>query len=353
VVVLIYSRHMYVHVTSSQTLADVIAGLEAAWKFFDGVTARLILDNLRAAIVTADRYEPAFQRTFAEYATHRGFVIDPAAAYHPTGKPHVERQVPYVRENFFRGEDWLGPTHVQREAVRWCRETAGTRIHGTTRRRPLAVFEEEERSALQPITGDRFDTPRWAECKVHGDHHVQFAKALYSVPTDFLHQPVTVRGDHSLVRIFHRGRLIKTHLPQLPGGRSTDYDDYPKSLGAYARRDPDRIIAEARKLGVEVGRFAERLLAGDFPWARLRQAQKLLRLAGKYGASRLEEACARALAFDLVNVRRVEGILVSALRRPDSTTPGSVTPLPMRFLRPPGSFAHSPQIEKEIPTDGD
>ena len=353
VVVLVYSRHMYVHITSSQTLADVIAGLEAAWEFFDGVTARLILDNLRAAIVTADRYEPAFQRTFAEYATHRGFVIDPAAAYHPTGKPHVERQVPYVRENFFRGEDWLGPAHVQREVVRWCRETAGTRIHGTTRRRPLAVFEEEERSALQPITGERFDTPRWAECKVHGDHHVQFAKALYSVPTDFLHQPVTVRGDHSLVRIFHRGRLIKTHLPQLPGGRSTDYDDYPKSLGAYARRDPDRIIAEARKLGVEVGRFAERLLAGDFPWARLRQAQKLLRLAGKYGASRLEEACARALAFDLVNVRRVEGILVSALRRPDSTTPGSVTPLPMRFLRPPGSFAHSPQIEKEIPTDGD
>jgi hypothetical protein len=242
---------------------------------------------------------------------------------------------------------------VQREVVRWCRETAGTRIHGTTRRRPLAVFEEEERSALQPITGERFDTPRWAECKVHGDHHVQFAKALYSVPTDFLHKPVTVRGDHSLVRIFHRGRLIKTHLPQLPGGRSTDYDDYPKALGNYARRDPDRIIAEARKLGVEIGRFAERLLAGEFPWARLRQAQKLMRLAGKYGAPRLEEACARALAFDLVNVRRVEGILMRALRRPDSATPGSVTPLPTRFLRPPGSFTHSPQIEKEIPTDGD
>lgn len=352
VVILIYSRHMYVHVTHSQKLPDVIEGLEAAWEFFGGITARAIVDNLRAAIVKADRYEPIFQRTFAEYANHRGFLIDPAAAYHAQGKPHVERQVPYVRENFFRGETWLNRDHVQREARRWCLEIAGTRIHGTTRRRPLAVFEEEERSALLPIIGERFDTPHWAECRVHPDHHVQFRKALYSVPTNFLGKKVTVRGDRSLVRVFFQGRLIKTHTPQKPGGRSTDYDDYPKQLGAYARRSPDYMIAEAKKLGTSIGRFTEELLTGNFPWAKLRQAQKLLRLAKKYGRHRLEDACDRALAFELINVRRVEAILLRALHGPSSQTAGCLVPLPARFLRPPGSFTQ-PQIEKEIASHGD
>jgi transposase len=353
IVVLVYSRHMYVHITSTQRLEDVIEGLEAAWMFFGGVTARTVLDNFKAAIVKAARYEPVFQRTFSEYAEHRGFVIDPAVAYHPEGKPHVERQVPYVRENFFRGENWINPDHVQREANRWCLEVAGTRTHGTTHRHPLAVFEEEERPALLPIIGERFDTPRWAECSVHPDHHVNFGKALYSVPHEFLRKKVTVRGDRALVRIYFQGRLIKTHSPQKPGRRSTDYDDYPKPLGAYARRDPDYMIQEATKLGPNIGRFAEKLLSGDFPWAKLRQAQKLMRLSQKYGRPRLEEACGRALAFDLINVFRLEGIVLRALRQPSSQTPGLVTPLPARFLRPPGSFTHPTSTPKEIATDGD
>ena len=87
---------------------------------------------MKTAVVKSDRYEPIFQRTTEQYAEHRGFVIDPAVARHPTGKPIVERGVQYVRESFFRGEQWLDLAHVQREARRWCMEVAGRRIHGTT-----------------------------------------------------------------------------------------------------------------------------------------------------------------------------------------------------------------------------
>jgi hypothetical protein len=180
-----------------------------------------------------------------------------------------------------------------------------------------------------------------------------FRKATYSVPTEFRRRKVLVRGDRFLVRIYFQSRLIKTHPVQPPGGRSTDYDDYPKELTAYARRDPDYMIGEARKLGGAIGRFTESLLAGDFPWARLRQAQKLLRLAGKYGPGRLDQACARALAFELINVRRVEDILLRDLRQPVPEVPGEVIPLPARFLRAPGSFVHQPHTPKEVTADGD
>jgi len=353
VVILVYSRHMYVHVSHTQKLEDFIDGLEAAWEFFGGVSTRAGIDNLRAAVAKADRLDPFFQRTFNEYARYRGFVIDPAVPRHATHKPFVERQVPHVRESCFRGETFIDLAHVQREAIRWCLETAGTRVHGTTRRRPLGVFEEEERAALRPLTGERFDTPHWADCKVHPDHHVQFRRATYSVPTRYVRQQVTVRGDRSLVRIYFHGRLIKTHVPQPPGGRATDYADYPQERGAYARRDPDYTIQQARLLGESIGEFAARLLDGNFPWAKLRQAQKLLRLAKKYGRPRLEEACCRALAFDVINVKRLEAIVLRALGERPTRPPAQLTLLPARFLRPADSFTHRPPTQEEIQTHGD
>ena len=97
IVTLAYSRHQYVHVTHSQKLPDLIEGLEDAWAFFEGVAARVVFDNPRTAVKKADRYDPLFQRVFAEYAQHRGFVIDACVPRHATGKPIVERAVPYVR----------------------------------------------------------------------------------------------------------------------------------------------------------------------------------------------------------------------------------------------------------------
>jgi hypothetical protein len=352
IVTLVHSRHQYVHVSHTQTLADFIEGLEDAWAFFGGVPARVVLDNLKAAVTKADRYDPVFGRTFAEYAAYRGFVIDAAVARHPKGKPHVERQVPYVRESFFRGETWLGRDHVQREAVRWCREMAGQRLHGTTRQRPMQVFEAVEKAKLAPLDRPRFDPPVWSACKVHPDHHVQFQKALYSVPTRHVGKRVWVRGDSKLVRIYVAGELVKTHERVKAGKRSTDYHDYPKERAPYAMRDPEAIVEEARRRGEGIGRFAEQLLAGPFPWSKLRQAQKLLRLGQRYGYARLDTACRRALAFELFNVKRVEQIVVAGLDGEDAPCrPGELIPLPTRFLRPTDHFTHA--LDEEKRTHGD
>jgi len=346
VVVLVFSRHQYVHITHSQKLPEVIDGLEDAWTSFGGVPRRLVIDNLKPAITKADPYDPIFQRTFEEYARHRGFVIDATRSADPTGKPVVERGVPYVRESFFRGEHWLDVAHVQREVRRWCLHTAGARIHGTTRQRPLAVFENEERAHLLPLVAERFDPPDWARCKVHPDHHINFGKALYSVPHAYLGREAWVRGDRRLVRIYVEGALVKTHVRKPPGGRATDHDDYPAELTEYTLRDPKRMIRQAQQHGPELGRFMEALLSGTVPWAKLRQAQKLLRLGTRYGWHRLEAACRRALAFELINVRRVEAIVLQDLdqlalplaRNGDAP----VVAIQPRFRRPDGSFTHPP-----------
>jgi len=347
VVTLGYSRHQYVHVTHSQGLPDLIAGLDDAWEFFGGVPRRVILDNLKAAVTKADRYDPAFNRTFNLYSKHHGFVIDTAVAGEPKHKPKVERQVPYVRDNFFRGERFLNIGHVQREARGWCLKTAGMRTHGTTRRQPFVEFEAFEKAVLEQPNEERFDTPKWGEPKVHPDCHVRFQNALYSVPYQYRGKKTTVCADSALVRIFIGGKLVKTHPTQSKGCRSTDYSDYPKDKSPYAMRDADYIIGGAKKRGEKIGLFAERLLSVDFPWANLRQSQKLMRLCDKYGDEILNAACARALRFDLINVKRVENIVKNALESKREIAlevtgeSPKVIQLPLRFLRDNQSFKHT------------
>lgn len=347
-VTLLYSRYAFLHVALRQDLAALLDGLEAAWAFFGGVVKRLVLDNLKPAVTTADRYTPVVDRVFLEYAQARGFLADPTVVRHPTGKPKVERGIPYAREDFFRGEDFRDLLDMRQRAVLWSRETAGTRLHGTTRRVPRVVFETEERATLLPAPTTPFDRPVWAEATVHPDHHIQFQRALYSVPTRYIGQRVSVRGDQKLVRIYHRQELIKTHPRQAPGQRSTDYADYPAALTPYALRAPDACIRRGAECGPAVGQFLTLLLDGVFPWVRLRQAQQLLRLAERFGAARLNAACARALAFELVDVRRVQHILQSALEQePAPSARGAVVSLPARFARPPASFSHA--LSKEEP----
>ena len=344
VVTLILSRHQYVYLTHSQDMNALIAGIEEAWHFFGGVTRRLILDNMKAAVVKADRYEPVFTRTFQDYSQHRGFIIDSAVVRHPEGKGIVESQIRYVRENFFKGEEFKNREHAQQEAVRWCRSISGMRIHGTTRKRPHMVFEQEEQNALLPLSDERFDVPAFAFCRVHRDHHIMFRRGGYSLPTQYIGKEVDVRGDSALVRIYYQNQLIRTHPKVAAGKRSTDFDDYPKDKSAYAMRDVEYYKRKAAENGEKQGEFMAELLNGDVPWAFIRQAQKLLRLNDKYGAARVEVACQRALAFGLMNVSRVERIIKQALdKQPIPGKPaGTVTQLSsaVRFIRPANYFSH-------------
>ena len=161
IIVLGYSRHSLVWPTHGQTLEDIIAGLEAAWVFFGGIPRYLVIDNCPPAVAGPDPLHPRFTRGFLEYSQHRGFIADAARVRRPKDKPKVERGVQYVRERFCKGSDFNGLGHVRSEARRWCIKVAGQRTHGTTRRLPLVVFQEEERHTLLPWDGEPYDIADW------------------------------------------------------------------------------------------------------------------------------------------------------------------------------------------------
>jgi len=342
IIVLAYSRHSFVWPMFHQKLCDVIEGLEAAWRFFGGIPRYLVIDNFPAAVAGPDPLHPRLTRGFLEYSQHRGFIPDPARVRHPRDKPHVERGVQYVRERFFKGGEFTGLADLRSQAKRWCLEIAGQRVHGTTRKLPLVVFQEEEQQTLLPWDAEPYDVADWRTAKVHPDHHIACQYALYSVPSTICPPggKVEVRLGGKLVRIYHRGKLIKVHPRQPRGGRATDPDDYPPELSAYTLRAPDLVKRNAAAQGPAVATFADRLFDGPLPWAKLRQGHKLIRLGERYTPERLDAACKKALSVDLIDVRRLERILVEALEE-ESAHP-QLPPLPPgRFARPGTVFAHT------------
>ena len=334
----VWSRHSFVCLSHRQRLEDVIAGFERAWQFFGGVFPVVIIDNMKSVVDRADPLKPFINEAFMEYAQARGFVIDTARVRHADDKPRVERAVPYVRDSFFAGEDFSSLTDAQSMAEHWCLHEAGKRIHGTTCRRPLDAFSEQERGLLLELGEATYDPPDWRDATVQRDRHVRFDYALYSAGSVDIGEKVKVRGDTRIVKVFHRGRLVRVHERQARGDRSTHPDDIPEGRAVYASRDTEALLNQATEAGEMVGRYAACLLDSPLPWTSMRHVYRLLGLVRKYGAGPVEMACGRALEIDVVDVTRICRMVEQAM---EGSQPEKVAASPggnLRFLRAPTEY---------------
>ncbi len=335
----VVSRHMFVWLTYSQTLVAMIAGCEAAWDFFGGVFKVLIPDNLKAVVTDPDVVNPRLSVGWLDYAQHVGFATDPARVRTPQDKPRVERAVQYVRGNFWAGETFADLDEAQARAVVWCAQRAGMRIHGTTAARPLEMFTQVEASCLLPVPAAAYDVPVFTRAKVHRDFHVEVAKALYSLPVQWIGQYLDARADSELVKLYARGQLVKTHPRQRPGGRSTDRADLPAERAGYAMRDLTALIAVCAGHGECIGIYAERLLDDPLPWTRMRAVYRLLGLVRRYGPGPVETACSRSLDLDVVSVAKIASMLEKAIEREQPVLPVAAGASTGRFARDPAEYA--------------
>jgi transposase len=329
----VYSRHMFVWLTFTQTLTAVIAGCEAAWDWFGGVFKILVPDNMSPVVADADAVNPVFTVGWLDYAQARGFGTDPARVRAPCDKPRVERVVQYVRNNFFAGEQFVDLADAQRRVEHWCATTAGLRVHGTTYQRPAEQFAAEEAALLLPAPTSRYDVPIFANPKVARDRHIEVARGLYSIPGELIGQRVQVRADSVLVKVFHGGQLVKTHPRVAAGGRSSDPGDYPPGAADYALRDTAALLAKAHAAGPAVGAYATAVLDTPLPWTRMRAVYRLLGLVRSYGPGPVQAACARALELDVVDVTKIARMLENATENTPLALPAAAPAVTARFAR--------------------
>lgn len=349
----VHTRHRFAYPTFRETTEDAIEACEAAWQFFGGVFRVLIPDNTKAIVQRADPLNPLIVPAFLEYAQARGFHIDPARAKHPKDKARVERSVPTVREDCYRGERLRTLADARRRGSEWSRDEYGMRRHSRTSRMPLEHFEAVEQERLLPLPGEPYDIPHWCEPKVGPDQHAWVLKALYSLPRQYRRKKLRARADSNTVRFYYKGEPVYACGRVAAGERYTNPDHFPEDQLAYANRDTAFLRRKAFRHGRAVGQFAEAVLAGPLPWTRMRRVYALLGLCRRYGDERVNDACKQALAADMDDVRRLERMLKAA-RPSDASTPATntkVVPL-ARYLRPAAQYA-LPLTQSKKPTNND
>jgi transposase len=152
-VVLGYSRLLWLGFYARQTMASVCAGLEAAFTSFGGVPRELLFDQMRAVILDDPR--PAGGKVlenpeFLRFAAHWGFRIRACRPYRAQTKGKVERPISYLRSNFLYGREFVGDADLAAQTEWWLEHTANVRIHGTTHEAPRVRFARDEAHTLLP-----------------------------------------------------------------------------------------------------------------------------------------------------------------------------------------------------------
>lgn len=347
--VLAFSRHMFVEFVFDQTVLTWLLCHQHAFEFFGGVPQRVVLDNLKAAIIRAyTRDEDAeVQRAYAECAEHYGFLIDPCLPAMPRHKGKVEKGgVGFVQSSFVPLlPDGVALPEANQRVLKWLMTTAGLREHGTTHVAPLTRFEQIERAALQPLPATAYDPAAWKRVTLYRDGYVVFEKSYYSAPTRLVGQTLWLRAGLREIRLFTEAyELVATHpRAAAPGTRQTQPDHLPaeKRAGLLATRATCQAQADA--VGPAMAQVVAELLASR-PVDKLRTALRVVQLAERYSAARAEAACARGLHYGDTRVPTLKRILSEGLEREEAST--GTPPLPAGAApvseAPPGAPSGTP-----------
>jgi hypothetical protein len=334
-----WSRHQYVEFVHDQKVETWLRLHRNALAFFGGVPQRMVIDNLKAAIVRACWDDPQVQQSYRECAEHYGFLIAPCRPATPQHKGKVESGgVHYVKRNFLGGREVTTSVQANRDVRRWANTTAGQRIHGTTKEKPLERFKLE-RGALKPLPNTPYDMAVWKQVKLHRDCHVVFEQAYYSAPFRLVGQQLWVRGGTREVQVYTTDyQLVATHTrAQRPGRRMTHLDHMPphKIPGLILTRETCR--QQASDVGSSTRKVVDVLL-DHRPEDRLRTAGRLLRLGDRFGHKRLEAACGRALRFGDPAYMTIKRILEQGLDAEEAPRRATSSSRPMRFARKAGEL---------------
>ena len=344
VLLLSFSRHVYAEVVFDQRVETWLLCHRHAFESWQGVPGRIVLDNLKAAILRASVDDPTVQRAYRECATHYGFRIDPNPPRTPRLKGKVEQGgVHYVKRNFLAGRPPTLVNELNRKLRMWTTDVAGQRQHGTTKHHPFEQFQHLEQPALRRLPPVAYDLAIWKQASLYRDCYVVFDGSYYSAPYRLVGQTLWIRGAARTIELFTADHQhIATHdRATEPGERKTILAHLPpyKVAGLVSSRETCRL--QAASIGPATSEVIQRLL-DHRPEDRLHVAQRVLRLVERASAERLESACVRALHYDTPDYPTLKRILATGLEvvpvrlaePPPATPPRNLT-----FVRHASEFA--------------
>ena len=313
VMVLAFSRQMFVEFTVSQTMEHFLACHERAFAALGGVPGKIMVDNLKSAVLQRlAGAAPVFNPRYLDFARHHGFAVAACNVARGNEKGRVESGVGYVKKNFLHGLELTDFGAVQAAAQLWLDSIANVRTHGETQQRPVDLLVQE-RAALRPLSPHPYDIAQVSTSVASSQFRITLDTNHYSVPAAYAHRRVTVKAYPDRVCIYFDNQLIARHPRRY--GRHQDIEDPDHAKALVAQRSharEQRLMLRFLALSPDAQAYYDGLEQRRLN-AR-NHLRKILALAETYAPDAVARAISDGLAFQAFSAEYITNILETRAR---------------------------------------
>jgi transposase len=303
-----YSRRQFITFSDRQDFEATVRGHVQAFEHLQGAAATCLYDNMKVVVTRWEDDQPIYNTRFLAFATHYGYRPWACRPYRPQTKGKVERPFQYVETSLLGGRTFRSLEHLNEVARWWLANVADTRVHGTTKMRPLDLHAQEQPQLL-PLPANHYDTAAVVYRVVDGEGLVVYGNNYYSVPWHLVGELLPVRvTEPQLIVYNHSLDVVATHvvLKHVTGQRQVDPAHRPPPN--YADQ-LDQLRQRFSLLGETASRFLEGLLRR--PRGGRQQAQRVLTLLSSYRRDDVLAAMDRAVRYHAYSHSSLERILAT------------------------------------------
>lgn len=313
------SGKIYVEATLSQQIPDWLSSCENAFRYYGGVPALVVSDNLKSAVKKACWYDPEINPIFDEFSDFFGTAIHPARVRRPKDKALAESAVqniqrwivaPLRKRTFFS-------LHELNAAIWEKLELLNNRIFSAREGSRSSQFEEIDLPELGVLRPERFEYADWSQAKVHPDYHIQYKYNYYSVPCSLVGKTVAVRVTTDGVEVFYKGKRVASHMRLKGKGKRSTHDEHMPPLHLAYKKLPSTVRKWLESRTGSTLILARKIYAQEkHPSCSIRRISGLISLERKYGVEALEEACGYTLRWERIySYRTLSNVLKLGLQK--------------------------------------
>jgi len=325
VMVLCYSRLMYVEFTLSEGMEQFLSCHRRALEFFGCVTQKVMIDNLKVGVLEhLPGMEPRFNPRYLDFAAHYGFTPVACQVKKGNEKGRVENGVGYVKKNLLNGLDIPSFSAINPVARQWMDTVANVRIHGETRCKPLERFVQEK-PLLKSLPAMAYDCAVVRSTGANGCCRVIFDANRYTVPHLYASQALTLKIYPDQLFFYHHEKLIATHLRCYDRRQDIHNPDHIKELLAQRHRACAQTVLQAfLSLGAQAELYARKLQEKRLNAPH--HIRKIVALSQIYGPDKVVRALQDALTFEAYGCEYIANLLEQRERH-------AVVPSPLHLTR--------------------
>ncbi len=306
VMVLCYSRRMYVEFTLGEKLEHWLACHQNALAYFQGVPHRVMVDNCKVAVREHPvGGPPTFNPHYLDFAQHYGFQIKACNPYQAHEKGRVENGVGYVKKNFLAGLELVSLPALNTAARQWLDTVANVRVHGETQRQPMALFAEEK---LRPLHPRAYVTARVLDLRASSRFRVTVDTNQYSVPARYASQTLRVHLYPERLLCYHQDQLVAEHVRRYERHQDYEHPDHAQPLLAQRRHAREQqLLVRFLDLSPRAAEYYQQLEVRQLN-AR-HHARQILALSETYGVEAVQRALADAFHFQAFSAQYIANLL--------------------------------------------